>query len=190
MLRTYNAHFGPLWKAVQWATVQVAPFDFGVAIATVIAGLVVADVGMLLALREIFGRGRLSLLLFAFWRPRPAHRGRVGVLDASARSCFPVLASMAWTTYFHARVVRGAGLGSAVAAAVCLALGLLVSPQALFLIPFLVVWTWAFPQLTRVGTSACGAPPRALPVAALRGRGRGVPRCSTARPRPRGRPAG
>lgn len=150
LLETYDGHFGPLWKAVQWATVQVAPFDFGVAIATVVVGLILADIGMLLALREIFGRARMSLLLFAFWAFVPL----TVVASASwtiGAIMFPVLASMAWTTYFHARVVRGAGVGSAIGAVLCLSLGLLVSPQALFLLPFLVMWTLAFPRLTRVG---------------------------------------
>lgn len=148
LLGTYAGHWGPVGRLLEWVTVNAAPFDVGVAFGIVLILVLLADLGMLLALKQVFGRGLASILIYAGWAFTPVIVTTV-ISWSLGLNLMLLTVWAAWTTYFHSRAVMTGSAGSTVAAIVGLALLLLSSPQGLVLLMFLVVANIAYPRWSR-----------------------------------------
>lgn len=146
LLGTYAGHWGPVNRLLEWTTVHAAPFDTGVAFGVVLALLLVADAGMILLLRRLVGPGRLSLLGYAFWAVTPLVATTLGSWSLGLL-LVPLMAGMAWTLWAYACAVASGRAAWQVSALLLLTLTLLVSPQALLLVPAIAALALAYPGL-------------------------------------------
>lgn len=148
LLGTYAGHWGPVGRFLEWVTVNAAPFDAGVSFGVVLVIGLLADLGMLLGLKQVFGRGLGSILIYAGWALTPVIL--TTVISWSLGLNLMLLTMWAtWTTYFHARAVMTGSVASSVASIACVAVLLLTSPQGLVFLLFLVAAHVAYPRWSR-----------------------------------------
>jgi hypothetical protein len=157
LLDTYAGHWAPLGRILEWGTVRAAPFSAAFAFGVVLVLLLLADVGMAVALRMLAGPRLGAFAVFACWAFTPVLTTAVGSWSLGL-SLILMVAGMCWALAAHLHAVARPGRWSAALAAGALGCLLLVNAQALLFVAFLLLLTWAYPQVRIRSVPGTGRP--------------------------------
>ncbi|HMM94505.1 hypothetical protein [Phycicoccus sp.] len=161
--RVHTGHFEPVGFAVMWVLAHVAPWNWGAAVAVMLAGLLVVFLLVWSLLVELFGRRWTVLVPYGLFCFTPLTLPATTWLSA-AILWVPLMASVAGTTKWHVRYLRTGRVRDAVVAVLFLALGLLSFEKTLVVLPYLVVLTFAVLPRSRVSLSGVRRVVRSRPT--------------------------
>ena len=142
LTRVHTGHFEPIGFATMWLLAHLAPLNWGVTVAVLVAGQAFLSRQVWLLLTELFGRRALVLVPYAIFSITPLTLPAFTWL-AAAIIWLPLMIAIAGALRWHARYVRSGAPRDALWAIAWFVVGLASFEKIVIFLPYVVVFTLA-----------------------------------------------